>query len=387
MRAVGSAPPLALAAKRMEPRVMDPHPAPGTMAPTCGKTAMKLAFVISHPSPDIGGEVREVALAAVLRRCGIDAQVFRMSRGNDTVQDHPFGAPILLCKADDPDAADNALYSNRMLASLKYFEPHIIVIKGFGYQMNETVVQEFKSVSPLTPLIGILGGRWRDDSLKSCAAVFYEFEEQRSQFADFTGSATQHAILPKYINWLHINSRTTSATVREIDMIIVGSLIERKKLDLLVNVPSHINVCVVGDGPLRIKLQEILRDKKNIILLGAKPNEEALDLLNRSKLLLHCSDDEGLPRVFGEALACGTPNICSDRLRCGADFPKECVVQAGSNQLIELAVDKLENKPWLEKAQLLGRNYIQQNHSFYKMFLLFSNSLKQLHPPVGALLP
>src|SRR5260370_3670637 len=166
---------------------------------------MKVAFLISHPSDSIGGEVREAALASMLRRCGIDAQIFRITRRDDSVQDHPFGAPILFFKADDLEAGDDALYSNKMLGSLKYFSPDLIAIKGFGYKMNQVVVDEFRSGLPQTSFISILGGRWRDESMKTCSAVFYEFENQRSLFENFTMGATHHAFLPKYINLLHLN--------------------------------------------------------------------------------------------------------------------------------------------------------------------------------------
>ncbi|MGA7869239.1 MAG: glycosyltransferase [Stellaceae bacterium] len=348
---------------------------------------MKVAFLISHPSHDIGGEVREVALAAVLRRCGVDAQVYRMTRSDNLVQDHPFGAPILFFKADEPKAEDNLLYSNTMLGSLKYFAPDVIAIKGFGYKMNQIVVDEFRSALPQTSFVAILGGRWRDESMKSCSAVYYEFEEQRSLFANFTAGATYHAILPKYINWLHLNSRAAASAVRDIDLITIGELIERKKLDLLTQVPAHINVCVVGDGPLRTRLQDLFSDKRNIRLVGSIPNEQALDLLHKAKILLHCADDEGLPRVFGEALACGTPIICSDRLRCPGDFPKECVSQAPSNRLVNGALDKLEDSHWLQQAQSIGRHYMREHHSFFRMFLLFCESLKHLNPALCEFIP
>jgi glycosyltransferase involved in cell wall biosynthesis len=175
--------------------------------------------------------------------------------------------------------------------------------------------------------------------------------------------------------------------VRDIDLIVIGELIERKRLDMLAKVPAHIGVSIVGDGPLRTRLQETFTERTNIKLLGAMPNEDVLDLLHRAKILFHCSDDEGLPRVFGEALACGTPIVCSDRLRCGVDFPKHCVSQAASNRLIELALEKLEDKIWLQQAQLIGKHYMRQNHNFLKIFALFSQGLKHLYPDVKALLP
>src|SRR5260370_28612239 len=147
---------------------------------------MNVAFLISHPSDSIGGEVREAALSSMLRRCGIDAQIFRITRRDDSVQDHPFGAPILFFKADDPEAGDDALYSNKMLGSLKYFSPDLIAIKGFGYKMNQVVVDAFRSVLPQTSFIAILGGRWPDESMKSCSTVFYEFDDKRSLFLIFT---------------------------------------------------------------------------------------------------------------------------------------------------------------------------------------------------------
>jgi hypothetical protein len=224
--------------------------------------------------------------------------------------------------------------------------------------------------------------------MKSCSAVLYEFEEQRSLFANFTKGASHHAILPKYINWLHLNSRAAAVTAaRDFDLIAVGELIERKKLDMLARVPAHISVCVIGEGPLKTKLRELFANKANIKLVGAMPNEQVLDLLQRARILIHCADDEGLPRVFGEALACGTPIIASERLLCGAAFPQECISQATSDRLVQYAVEKLEDKSWLQRASLIGKQYMQQNHSFIRTFSLFSEALKHLCPEVSVFLP
>ncbi|MBV9376267.1 MAG: glycosyltransferase family 4 protein, partial [Alphaproteobacteria bacterium] len=277
--------------------------------------------------------------------------------------------------------------SQKLLASIKYFAPEVVAIKGFGYIMNKMVVEAVRSELPQSSFIAILGGRWRDDSMKSCSAVFYEFAEQRSLFASFTTQATHHAVLPKYINWLHLNSRSSTFVTRDIDLVAIGELIERKKLDLLAQVPSHISVSIVGDGPLRTRLHDLFSQKHNITLAGAIPNEQVLDLLHRTRILLHCADDEGLPRVFGEALACGTPIICSDRLHCPKDFPGECVLQVPSNRLVNAAVDKLEDNHWMQQAQVRGRSYMREHNSFYKLFVLFCKGLKHLCPAVGSLLP
>ena len=70
---------------------------------------------------------------------------------------------------------------------------------------------------------------------------------------------------------------------------------------------------IVGDGPLRTELEDAARASRlNVRFLGARPRAEVLDLMrNAAAVLIPSICYEGLPMVFLEAMASGTPVVCS----------------------------------------------------------------------------
>lgn len=70
---------------------------------------------------------------------------------------------------------------------------------------------------------------------------------------------------------------------------------------------------IVGDGPLRAVLeQEARANRLNVRFLGARPRAEVLDLMrDATALVIPSICYEGLPMVFLEAMASGTPVVCS----------------------------------------------------------------------------
>lgn len=106
-----------------------------------------------------------------------------------------------------------------------------------------------------------------------------------------------------------------SIVERDIDIIGVGSLIPLKQWEVFVDVISKLVVilpelkCVLcGDGIDRCKLKQLIVEKgliKNIDLCGQLPHNEVLDMMGRSRILLHPSSYEGYAAVFTEALYAG----------------------------------------------------------------------------------
>jgi glycosyltransferase involved in cell wall biosynthesis len=70
---------------------------------------------------------------------------------------------------------------------------------------------------------------------------------------------------------------------------------------------------VVGDGPLRGDLESQVRENRlNVRFLGARSRADVLDLMREAAAVAIPSICyEGLPMVFLEAMACGTPVVCS----------------------------------------------------------------------------
>jgi glycosyltransferase involved in cell wall biosynthesis len=105
--------------------------------------------------------------------------------------------------------------------------------------------------------------------------------------------------------------------LKEYDVIFIGRLADNKGVNLFVEAIKKMRAraIIVGDGPLAENLRCKIKNKnleKQIIFNGwAKDQKEIAELLNKSKILIMPSYNEGGPRVVVEALACGVPVLAT----------------------------------------------------------------------------
>lgn len=106
---------------------------------------------------------------------------------------------------------------------------------------------------------------------------------------------------------------------RDIDILNVGSLIALKQFEILIEIVDRlrnkfpaIRAVLAGEGPEREKLEKLVREKNlenHLQLTGELSYGEVLQLMKRSKILLHPSSYEGFSGVCQEALAAGAEVI------------------------------------------------------------------------------
>jgi len=102
-------------------------------------------------------------------------------------------------------------------------------------------------------------------------------------------------------------------TPRDIDVLGAGSLTDVKAFDVFLdvvaalrNVRSPLTCRIAGDGPLRAHLErKAAQLGVDMTFEGRISRERVLDLMRRSRVLLHTSTFESFGLVFAEALACG----------------------------------------------------------------------------------
>ncbi len=103
-------------------------------------------------------------------------------------------------------------------------------------------------------------------------------------------------------------------------IIAIGDLIERKRIDLLLkafaqvvkSVDQAFSLTIVGDGPLMSSLAELsqsLKINENVLFVGQKSETEIAHLLSFAQVLIHTSKVESFGIVMIEALASGVPVI------------------------------------------------------------------------------
>ena len=103
--------------------------------------------------------------------------------------------------------------------------------------------------------------------------------------------------------------------------ISVASLTEAKNHSLLISAFAGVvggcadaKLFIIGEGPERAGLEELihkLRMQENVILTGAKPNQELALWYSAANVSCLVSSREGWPNVLMESIACGTPVVAT----------------------------------------------------------------------------
>ena len=167
------------------------------------------------------------------------------------------------------------------------------------------------------------------------------------------------------------------------DLVCVGRLIEHKRIDYLIDVVDKlvisnpkITCLIVGDGPDKPKLEEMVKSKKlsnNITFTGSLEKQEAVfAYMKSSKLFIFPSEREGFGIVVLEANACGLPVICTDAPNNASKDLIEnekngCVVEAGNIEQMADAINKLLDSKEKLKQMSESSKQIAKSYSWEKI--------------------
>ncbi|MFP5108562.1 glycosyltransferase [Neobacillus sp. C211] len=189
-------------------------------------------------------------------------------------------------------------------------------------------------------------------------------------------------LLPMGINPDDFHFKTREMPIdQKINITSVGRLVEKKgheyairAMKLLVNKYPLMKYKIAGDGPLKNKLEGIIKEldlENNVLLLGNLDQKEIGDLLDQTHIVLFPSvtardgDEEGQGVVLLEAQASGIPIVSTFH-----DGIPESVVEDKTAYLVDerdeiglsLAIEKMivDSELW-PKMGLHGRNYVKEN--------------------------
>jgi glycosyltransferase involved in cell wall biosynthesis len=158
---------------------------------------------------------------------------------------------------------------------------------------------------------------------------------------------------------------------RSNSVVFVGRLSREKGIETLVRTwrawgDSAPELNIVGDGPLRNKLQSMARDLP-ILFLGQLSPDSAQKQIARSRLLILPSECfEGFPIVIPEAFAFGTPVGTSDL------GPLPFIIRDGENGVVFPAKDDsallgVVRAVWSDQVRL-ARQGMQARFDFEKLY-------------------
>lgn len=173
----------------------------------------------------------------------------------------------------------------------------------------------------------------------------------------------------------------------KINLLTIARLVEKKGVQYGIQAVAQvirkypkIEYRIIGDGPLKTDLENLIKKLdicSNVKLLGWKQQEEVIELMEESDILLAPSvtakngDQEGIPVAIMEALAQGLPVISTYH----SGIP-ELIEDGISGFLvperdINALAEKLDylmrhREIWPEKARV-GRKHIEENYDINKL--------------------
>lgn len=147
------------------------------------------------------------------------------------------------------------------------------------------------------------------------------------------------------------NSVKAVDTGNTINLIYVGQLIQRKRLDLLINAlaphfSKNVHLTLVGSGEEMDNLQALVASHQvqdYVTFTGAQSFEKVIAYLSQASVLVLPSDYDGWGMVVNEALMVGIPVIVSDG--CGAadviiDGHNGFIFEKGNLDSLEKAIEQ-----------------------------------------------
>ncbi|MEK7076386.1 MAG: glycosyltransferase family 4 protein [Patescibacteria group bacterium] len=167
--------------------------------------------------------------------------------------------------------------------------------------------------------------------------------------------------------YIDLNVFKTMNITKEYDLIFVGRLAENKGISLFLEAVRKLNckAIIIGNGPLYDKVKlEIRNLKLEIKLHGwAKDSHEIAELINKSKILVMPSYNEGGPRVVLEAMACGVPVLATPvGIVPGIIKDKESgrIVDWNADDIAVKANELLSNTEEYDKYRQVGFEIVKQ---------------------------
>lgn len=323
--------------------------------------ARKILFVQCFTTPD-GIAPRERAFADVLVQYGHRIAMFGMTKRGEK-EETVNGVYRRLFQVDDPAADNSQKISSGLLDAAVEYAPDVVIFKSIGFKIIDEVVERI----PDAVYGMILGGGMKSSQINLMDFFLTEYAGQISQLRKRASLKAKYLdVMPKLILWPLVEKYR--GLERECDICVVGSFIARKNQVALVPLFDDVSITFTGEGATLPDIMKLANDRPNIHFLGRVPHNEVFHVMSRSKLLVHPSKWEGVPRVSAEAFACGTPMIAlrSTLGRTYADAPFVHLVDDDS-EIRGAVLEILGDQERLNRMSQEARRYAMEVHGPHRM--------------------
>lgn len=271
---------------------------------------------------------------------------------------------------EDSDEIGWRIHSKALMDRLHRDAPDVVVVRVINSKLGKAICRgPWLTVNHVGgSLLGVnyLPALWADVNL-------VETPEQQLLLSRIVGAENVY-LLRKQIPEHFINSFEE----KQFDVVVVSHFLLGKNHQALEPlVKTGLRIAIVGDGPLLEEFQERWAVYSNANFLGQLPSVEVARVLKSSRVLVHPSNSEGLPRSIVEALASGLPVVA---LAKTVQWP---IADRANGRLVgedELCVATLEtlNSPDLDKVSAEARRVFDREFSEAQFLSTFKQALMRL---------
>lgn len=333
---------------------------------------MNIHFLQSHAMKNHNIEAREFKIASHLVGQGHNVTVHVMSCAVTGMPEYESRSNVdcFFYKVDDVSAPSSKMRSQDLIHNLSKSTCDILIVKGIGYDIVEDVCNiDFGEKRPRR--LAILGGRTVHFTLRLFDVVFLEYEKQgekiKSVYPDLSCS---FVVLPKLIDWPRVEA---SAGVSKLyDICCVGALKESKNQMALRDLFDKASIAFVGSGPDMEKLRNASEGYPDVKFFGQLNKANVYSVISQSRLMVHPSLYEGMPRVSAESFACGTPFLGLKSTLELAFSDLNFVTLVDQDELVEKVVGMLGDPELLDQLSLSSKSYAKKflsNEAIFKAVL------------------
>jgi len=197
--------------------------------------------------------------------------------------------------------------------------PHIATVHDIYQTSKENFWKDWskqEGISNITKSIG----PWLEKKIsKTNVAVFHTVSETSKSDLQKMGTTRKIVVIP---NSIDVEQYQRSGIEESNQAIFVGRLVFYKNVEVIIEAFLEVikkipdaKLVIVGDGPAKNRLMEKTKKlglEDTVIFKGKISDEEKIDLIYRSKVLLNPSLVEGFGMVVLEGYCCAKPIIVSD---------------------------------------------------------------------------
>lgn len=255
--------------------------------------------------------------------------------------------------------------SKQMLCAINRFNPDLVVFQGLGYRLSRWLICKSKGRFRTA---FIVGGGMQEPFLNYVDYFLVESNFQKQKLLSYGIDESCINILPKLIP----RPPDNLTNLKEFDVVNVGTFNQNKNQQKLLQMATDHTVALIGDGPLFSSIQhEVSKNSQlNVFLPGNISRHEVMSILSRSKLMVHCSRSEGVPRVVYEAFACGVPVVAIWDAMPGAFEHGVQGLLVNEEELITQATELLNNPTELNRMSVEAKKYAEKTANRKNLFLV-----------------